>query len=293
VSRDSFVLATDSCCDLPAELAEALGLVVLEFPFTVDGEQRFDDLGRSMTAATFYAAMRDGAMPTTAQVPMAEYVSAFTAAADDGIPLLFMSLSSGLSGTYDASLVARDCVLADHPRADIRVVDTLCASAQQGLLVLGAARRRDAGFGFDELGDWVESNRGRVNGYFTVDTLESLRRGGRVSDLAAFAGTVLDVRPILRMSAEGELVVDRPVRGRRKSLRVIADIFEGLVGDPAEGTVVVAHGDAPNEARALEELLRERADIDEALVFEVGPVVGSHTGPGMVAAVFWGPERAS
>ena len=293
MSGEVYVLATDSCCDLPESLAEELELVVLEFPFTIGEEQLFDDLGRSMSATTFYDAMRGGAQPTTAQVPLSEYLAAFTQAADDDVPLLFLSFSSGLSGTYDAALVARDSVLAAQPGARIRVIDTLCASAHQGLLVLEAARRRASGVSFDELGDWVEASRRRLNGYFTTDSLEALRRGGRVSDLAALAGTMLDVKPILRVNGDGELVIDRPVRGRKKSLRAIADTFAVRVAGCAQGTVVIAHGDAPDDARTLEALLRERAEIGEVLVFEVGPVIGSHTGPGMVAAVFWGPERES
>ena len=292
MSGEAYVLATDSCCDLPESLAEEFGLVVLEFPFTIDGERHFDDLGRSMSAATFYEKMRAGAQPTTAQVPLSEYLAAFTQAAEDGVPLVFLSFSSGLSGTYDAALVARDTVLAAHSGARIRVIDTLCASAHQGLLVLEAARRRADGASFEELGEWAEASRRRLNGYFTTDSLESLRRGGRVSDLAVLAGTMLDVKPILRVNGDGELVVDRPVRGRKKSLRAIADTFAARAGC-VQGTVVIAHGDAPDDALTLEALLRERAEIADVLVFEVGPVIGSHTGPGMVAAVFWGPERDS
>ena len=291
MSRSSYVLATDSCCDLPSELVEDLSLVVLEFPFTVNGEQHFDDLGRSMSPAVFYGAMRGGATPTTAQVPLTEYLAAFAAAAEAGTPLLFLSFSSGLSGTYDAALVARDRVIADYPAARIRVIDTLGASAHQGLLVLQAARRRDAGVGFDELGDWVEANRHRANGYFTIESLDALRRGGRVSDLAALAGTMLDVKPILRINGEGELVVDRPIRGRKKSLRAIAETFAARTGATADGAVFIAHADALEDAYILEGLLRERADIEELMVLDVGPVIGSHTGPGMVAAVFWGPGR--
>lgn len=293
VASRAFRLATDSCCDLPHELAEQLDLIVLEFPFTLDGEQHFDDLGVSMPASQFYAAMRAGAAPTTAQVPMSSYVSAFTEAAEAGEPLLFLSFSSALSGTYEASLLARDAVLRDHPGADIRVIDTLAASVLQGFLVLETARRRDAGASIDELEAWVLSERTCINGYFTIDTLEPLRRGGRVSDFAAAAGAMLDVKPLLRVNSEGELVIDRPVRGRKKSLRSLADTFVARAMDPAAHLVVIAHGDAAEDAAALEAHLRERCTLGEVLTMDVGPVIGSHTGPGMVAAVFWGPERDS
>jgi len=286
-----YVLATDSCCDLPHELVAELGIVVLEFPFTLDGEQHFDDLGVSMPPAEFYARMRTGSHPTTAQVPMAKYLSAFGEAASEGIPLLFLSFSSGLSGTFDAASIARDTVLAETPGGDVRVVDTLAASIAQGLLVLEAARRKRDGATIDELEAWVGDASPRLNGYFTLDTLESLRRGGRLSDVAAMAGTMLDVKPVLRISAEGELVIDRPVRGRKKSLRALAESFATRAVDSATSTVVVAHADAAGDAEALIALLHERTGIAELLTFDVGPVIGSHTGPGMVAVVFWGPER--
>ena len=293
MTRTEFVLVTDSCCDLTREIVDAMDIVVLEFPFTLDGEQYFDDLGAAMPHAQFYARMRQGSAPTTAQVPMSAYLGAYRAAAEAGVPLLLLSFSSGLSGTYDAAVIARDAVLADFPVADIRVVDTLAASAHQGLLVLEAARRRDCGAGIDELEVWVLGNTQCLNAYFTIDSLEALRRGGRVADWAAAAGTMLDVKPILRINSRGELVVDRAVRGRKKSLRALADTFAKRAVDTAASTVVIAHADANGDAAALETLLRSSCTIGEVLTFDLGPVIGSHTGPGMVAAVFWGPERES
>jgi DegV family protein with EDD domain len=224
---------------------------------------------------------------------MTQYLDAFASAAEIGTPMLFLSFSSGLSGTFDAALLARENVLQTYPEAQIRVVDTLSAAALQALLVIEAARRRDNGATFEELVEWVEANKLHANGYFTIDSLESLRRGGRVSDMAAVAGTMLDVKPILRVNGQGELVIDRPVRGRKKSLRAIADAFEKRAHDTAQGTVVVAHGDAAADAVLLEGLLRERADIGTVTTIDVGPVIGSHTGPGMIAAAFWGTKRDS
>ncbi len=288
-----YLLATDSCCDLPASLATELDLIVLEFPFTLDGEQHFDDLGVSMPASEFYAAMRAGSAPTTAQVPMPEYLKAFGSAAEQGVPILFLSFSSALSGTFQSALLARDTVLAEHPGADIRVIDTLSASVAQGWIVIEAARRRLAGATVDELEAWVHEAIPHVNGYFTIDTLEPLRRGGRVSDFAAVAGAMLDVKPVLRIDSSGELVVDKPVRGRKKSVRALVEAFAERAEKDAGHPVVVAHGDASADAEALEAALRERAEIGEVIHLDVGPVIGSHTGPGMVAVVFWGDERPS
>ena len=293
MSASPYILATDSCCDLTQALAVRLDLTVLEFPFTLDGEQHFDDLGVSMPSSEFYTRMRGGSAPTTAQVPMAVYLEAFTKAAESGTPLLFLSFSSALSGTYDTAVLARDSVVAEHPGADIRIVDTLSASALQGFLVLEAARRREAGDGIDELEAWVSQRRGAANGYFTLDTLEALRRGGRINDVTAAAGAMLDVKPILRVNASGELVIDRPVRGRKKSLRALADVVSERASNPAESLVIVAHADALQDAEGVANALQERCGVGELVMLDVGPVIGSHTGPGMVAAVFWGRERDS
>ena len=292
MTSHAYRLATDSCCDLTHAIIDDLGIEVLEFPFTLDGAEHFDDLGQTMSAAQFYGAMRAGSAPTTAQVPMSSYLASFSAAAEAGVPLVFLSFSSALSGTYGAAVLARREVVERFPGAEISVIDSRSASINQGLLVLEAARKRRDGMAFEPLVEWIELSIDRINGYFTIDTLEPLRRGGRVSDFAALAGSVLDVKPILRVDQHGELVVDKPIRGRKKSIRALVDAFEKRADDPMGGTVLIAHGDAPDDADLLERLLRERTGLGEVVRLEVGPVIGSHTGPGMVALVFWGRERA-
>ena len=293
MTSPTYVLATDSCCDLPAELVEDLGLVVLEFPFTLEGAQHYDDLGRSMSSAEFYGRMREGAAPTTAQVPMSEYLAAFTAAAEAGTPMVLLSFSSGLSGTYDAAVVARNAVVAENPGIDIRVIDTLSASVNQGLLVLETARQWRRGATIDQLVDFVEASKMRINGFFTLLTLDSLGRGGRLSEVAAMAGAMLDVKPVLHVNAAGLMTIDRAVRGRKKSLRALAEIFDARAGDMSSRTVLVAHADTPDDADAMAAMLRERREIYQIITCEIGPVIGSHTGPGMIAIVFWGQERDS
>ena len=293
MTQPAYVLATDSCCDLPADLAGSLGVTVLEFPFTLDGEQHFDDLGRTMPAAEFFGRMRDGATPTTSQVPMSEYLAAFSIAAEDGTPLLFLSFSSALSGTYDAAVIARNAVMAEHPGADIRVIDTRSASINQGLLVVEAARQWQRGVTIDELVTFVEASKMCINGYFTLDTLESLRRGGRLSDVAAVAGSVLHVKPMMRLNRAGTMSAERPSRGRKKSLRALAEIFDRRADDMPSRTVIVGHADALEDAEAVSAMLRGRREIYQLLTCEIGPVIGSHTGPAMMAVAFWGPERDS
>jgi DegV family protein with EDD domain len=282
------VLMTDSCADLPARLTDELGLEVLRFPYVLDGVEHIDDSGASLSHAAFYAAMRAGSRPTTAQIPRQVFVDAFRSHAAAGEPVLYLGFSSALSGTFDVAWSARAEVLAEYPEAEIRLVDTLAASAAQGLLVYEAARRWRDGMTPEALEAWVAAERPRLNGWFTIDDLETLRRGGRLSNAAAVAGTLLEVKPILHLTRDGRLEVKRSVRGRSKSMRALVDTVaergDGLAGQ----TIAGAHGDAAGDAAALAQAIRERTNVGDVLTLEVGPVIGAHTGPGMLAVVFWG-----
>lgn len=288
---DRCLLVTDSCCELPRETVDALGITVLPFSFLMDGISHLDELGDTLSHADFYEAMRAGAQPTTSQVPIGSYVGAFRTAAEAGIPAVLLSFSSQLSGTFDAAQVARSTVLDEFPSADIRIIDTMCASAAQGLLVLGAGRLFAAGATADELERWVLENRQCVHGYFTLETLEHLRRGGRISDVAAAAGAMLDVRPVLKIDAIGRLRIDRASRGRKKSMRSLVDLFAEKAPEPVSKTVVVAHADCPADVAKLAEMISARREIIEIVTLNVGPVIGTHTGPGMLAVAFFGAPR--
>ncbi|MCL4078669.1 DegV family protein [Coriobacteriia bacterium Es71-Z0120] len=285
------MLAIDSCSDLTPEIVERFDVEELHFPFTLNGEERLDDFGRSFPHRDFYQAMRGGAVPTTAQIPRVEYEALFRKAAESGRTLVYLAFSSGLSGTFDTAHLVRQSVLAEFPEADIRLVDTLNASAAEGFLVYHAMQMHANGASADEIVDFVERRKLLVNGYFTLENLETLRRGGRISDAAAAAGTVLDIKPILTIDRAGKLVLKRSVRGRKKSMSALLDIMAER-RDPSLGdTVAIAHADAPDEAAVLKAMVAERFGPSEIIELAVGPVIGSHVGPGMLAVVFWGAER--
>ncbi|MCX8006927.1 MAG: DegV family protein [Coriobacteriia bacterium] len=285
------VLVIDSCSDLTPSIVEGFEVEELHFPFTLDGQERLDDFGRSMPHADFYSAMRAGATPTTAQIPPAAFERVFRAAAEAGRTLVYLGFSSGLSGTFDTAQMVRQAVLSDHPDADIRLVDTLSASAAEGFLAYHVMRMHADGASADDIVGFVEDAKLSVNGYFTLESLEALRRGGRISDAAAAAGAVLDIKPILTINRSGKLVLRKSVRGRKKSMSALLDIMEER-RDASRGDVVaVAHADAPEEAAALKRMVEERFSPTEVLELPVGPVIGSHVGPGMLAVVFWGAER--
>lgn len=285
------MLIIDSCSDLPAGLVEELGVDVLRFPFAIDGSEYADDFGASLSHADFYAAMRSGVYPSTMQIPRQTFVDTFRRYADAGEPVLYLAFSSALSGTYDIAWLARQEVLTEYPDAEIRLVDTKAASAAEGLLVYEAARRWRAGASLADVESWAVAERPRLNGWFIVDDLETLRRGGRLPGAVAAAGTLLDVKPLLHVSADGRLEMKRSIRGRNKSMRALADLFAERASDPGSRTVAIAHGDCAEDADRLRQLIAERAPVNDVLLLDVGPVIGTHTGPGMLAVVFWGEPQ--
>ena len=285
------MLLIDTCSDLPVEIVEEFGVEVLNFPYTLAGKEHIDDFGRSQSHGEFYAAMRGGAHPSTIQVPRASFIDVFTKYAAAGEPLLYLAFSSALSGTFDLAWLARQEVLEQYPDAEIRLVDTKAAAAAEGLLVYEAARRWRDGMSLEDLEAWVLNERPRLNGWFIVDDLETLRRGGRLNGAVAAAGTLLDVKPLLHVTDDGRLELKRSIRGRTKSMRVLADLVAEHALDPASQTIAIAHGDAAEDAAVLRSLIADRVEVADVITLQTGPVIGAHTGPGMLAVVFWGEAR--
>ncbi len=285
------MLLIDTCSDLPATNVEELGVEVLIFRSTLASREQLDDFGRSQSHQEFYAAMRAGEHPTTLQVPRNSFIDVFTRYAAKGEPLLYLGFSSALSGTFDLAWLARKEVLEQYPDADIRLIDTKAAAVAEGLLVYEAARRWRNGMTLDDLERWIEAERPRLNGWFIVDDLETLRRGGRLNGAMAAAGTLLDVKPLLHVTDDGRLELKRSIRGRGKSMRALADLVAERAEDPSAQTIAVAHGDAPDDAEALRALIAERVDVKDIITMQTGPVIGAHTGPGMLAVVFWGQAQ--
>lgn len=285
-------LIVDSCCDLPFDVVDRDGVYLIEFPFLFGEEEHLDDLGRSMSAHEFFERMRAGEQPTTAQVSIPAFTKAFEAAAQSGVPTVYLSFSSGLSGSYDVSTIVHDQVKERYPDMELHIVDTRLASVSEALLVYEAIRQRELGLTAAELAAWAEEARYFVNALFMVDDLESLRRGGRIPDSVAYAGAKLDVKPLLTIGTDGKLSLKGVARGRKKAIKQLVEYyFERRDENDFSQCVVAGHADCPKDMERLHDAVTKQ---DESVLFmdsAIGPVIGSHVGPDMLAIVFWGKDR--
>jgi DegV family protein with EDD domain len=284
-------LILDSCCDLPADLVNREGVYLLKFPYVIDGGTFEDDLFQLVSADDFYTAMRKGATPSTSQVPAQSLMRVFEQAAAAGKPCVYLAFSSGLSGSYDASLLAAEAVRAQHPNFELHIVDTKLASIAEGFLVFEALKQWERGLSAKELAEWAGDARYFVDCLFMVDDLEALKRGGRIPATVAAAGAKLDVKPLLSIDTEGKLAMTGVARGRKKGLKQLAEYYEKHAVTEGDGFVVVGGANCPKDVGRLMDLLKKQ---DEGLIFvqcEIGPVIGSHVGPDMIAVVFWGQDK--
>lgn len=285
-------LIVDSCSDVPHELVDREGITLLKFPYIVDGETLDDDLFQSVSAKEFYDAMRKGSEPSTAQLSVPLLQDTFRAAAEVGVPTVYLSFTSGLSGSYDVAMLVRDQILEEFPDFELHVVDTKLASVAEGFLVFEALPLWEKGATAKELAEWAEEAHNFVACEFMVEDLDALKRGGRIPSSVAVAGAALDVKPILTIDDDGKLQLTGVARGRKKAIRHLAEFYEKHMS--AEGLthyVMLGNADCPKDSERLKAMI-QKADPD-ALVVEssIGPVIGSHTGPGMLAVVFWGEDK--
>lgn len=281
----------DSCCDLPAELVDSFEVEVMQFAYFMDDGEHLDDLGVSIPPREFYGRMRKGEEPKTSQVPYARIVDTFECAAQSGVPTVFLLFSSGLSGTCETAIQVLNETREKYPEAELYVVDTLLASVAEGLFVIEAIRQLDRGLSAKEMVAWAEEARYYAHGYFTLPDLETLRRGGRIPNMAAIAGAKLDIKPILTIDLNGRLAFHSVTRGRKKAIKQLLQIYSDHASNAGGETVLVASADAEKEQIHLREQVLKMAKAKVIWSTNIGPVIGSHVGPDMLAIVFWGPDR--
>lgn len=287
-----YVILTDSSCDLPHELAESLQIEVVPLTVLLDGVSHRNYLDeRDITTKEVYRQLREGKSGTTSAVNVDEFNQVMEPHLKAGRDVLYLAFSSGLSATYQAAMIAAEDLTQKYPKAKLFVVDTLCASMGQGLLVYLAAQEKVAGKGIEDLRTYVEETKMHVAHYFTVDDLHHLKRGGRISAAAAVFGSTLNIKPILHVNEEGRLVPITKVRGRKHSIQKLLDYILELGTALEQQTIFISHGDCLEDAEQLAKLIREKVAVQDIIISYIGPVIGSHSGPGTIALFFLSKER--
>lgn len=285
-------IVTDSTTDLTPELIREMGVEVIPLCYTIEGKTRRNiPGGGEMTDHEFYEKLRAGSMSTTAQINMEEFQERFTPILEAGEDVLYLAFSSGLSGTCQSAMLAKAELEEKYPDRRVEVFDTLCASMGEGLLAYHAAMKKKAGASMDEVLAWLKENVLKLCHWFTVDDLNHLKRGGRVSAATALMGTMLGIKPVLHVDNEGHLINVSKVRGRKQSLDALVREMEKSAIDPQEQTVFISHGDCLEDAQYVEEQVRKRLGVKQIYTGFIGPVIGAHSGPGTVALFFLGNER--
>ena len=285
------ILCTDSCSDLSAEQVGSMGIHVIPLSLEMRGETFFHHPDeRELKVDAFYDALRDKVVATTSLINTARFIAFFEPFLKEGSDILYIGFSSALSGTFQSSVLAAQELKERYPEATIRTVDSLCASAGLGLLVMKAWHKTQEGATIDEVSDHVEKVKGKITHLFTVAELGTLKRGGRLSNSAAFVGTLLKVKPILHVSDEGKLVPLIKVRGRKASLQKMVDLIKEHLKDP-EQTMIIAHGDSPDDAKEVGAMVKEATGVKEIIYNTIGPIIGAHSGPDTIAVFFVGDKR--
>ncbi len=286
-------IVSDSSCNLPESMIDEFGIHIFPLTFMVDDVQYQSYLkGHKTNLKQFYTMMREGKVITTSLPNLIEAKKALEEILQAGDDVLYIGFSSGLSGTYEAISLMMQTLADEYPDRTLKAVDTLAASAGEGLLVWHAAQMRDNGATLDEVHGWLMDNRLHLAHWFTVDDLMFLFRGGRVSRTSAWAGTMLNIKPVMHVDDEGHLIPLEKVRGRKKSLNALVDHMAQTANAPvADQTVFITHGDCLEDAEYLAAQVRERFGVTDIMINYVDPVIGAHSGPGTMALFFLASER--
>ena len=290
-----FILSCCSTADLSAEHFKEREISYICFHYSMNGQEYADDLGKSMSFDDFYGKMADGAETKTSQVNAGEYMEYFRGFLEQGKDILHLCLSSGISGALNSAMTAQAELQEEFPDRKIYIVDSLAASSGFGLLMDKLADLRDAGKNIDEIRDWVEDNKLRLNHWFFSTDLTFYVKGGRISKVSGWFGTALDICPLLNVDRAGKLIPRMKLRGKKKVIREIIKKMGEYAEDGADYSqkVYISHSDCYEDARKVADMVEERFPKmkGKVLINSIGTTIGSHTGPGTVALFFWGTPR--
>ena len=287
----SFWIVTDSGTDFPVSYVQTQkNLTIVPMMYQIEGQFYTPD-GTEDSTRAFYAKLRSGVVATTSQVTIETWKDTFKNILAGGQDILCITFSSALSGTYEAAASAKVQLNAEYPNSKLIVIDSKCASLGHGLLVHYALAKRDSGASIEDTAQWVSDNLQKVIHWFTVDDLQFLRRGGRLSATSAYLGVIMKIKPILQVNEEGKLIPREKVQGRKRSLRTLFDKVRDNAVEPEKQTIFISHGDCLEEAEWLASILRDELHVKDVMIGFIGPVIGSHSGPGTMAIFFMGNQR--
>jgi len=288
----AYRIFTDATADLNEELLSGLPKVeVIPMEIMIDGKPFIYGLNEGITPKQFYSELRMGKFANTSQINPAIYRDYFSKALDEGEDVLYLSFSSEMSSTFTSAELCRIDLEEEYPDRKIVCVDTTCAAVGEGLLVCEAAQRQAQGLSMDELVAWVEATKHNVCHWFTVDTFVHLKHGGRVSATSAVLGSALNIKPLLHVTEEGSLQAKEKPRGRKAALRAqVKKLEEGWRPDLGK-RIVVGHGDSYERANEMKQVIKEKYPDAEIQIADIGAVIGAHTGPDVLALIYWGNNR--
>ena len=286
---NEFVIVSDSTVDLPKEYLQAKQVPIISLSYIMDGVtyEEMDGLSHK----EFFEKLRTGSLPTTSQINPEQAREALEPLAKEGKDILYIGFSSGLSGSYNSVRMAAEDLKEEYPDINIITIDSLCACMGDGLLLYKALELKERGMSMKEIVEWVEANKLHICHNVTVDDLNHLHRGGRISRTTAVVGSMIKIKPIIHMSDEGKLVVIGKERGRKKSLISIVDRMEKQMQGYDNDIVMITHGDGIEDAEFVKKQVEERFGIHNVMINGIGSVIGSHTGAGVVAVFFMGDKR--
>lgn len=287
---DNYVIFTDSGCDISEQALNEWGVKYLCLTFMFDGSEETHG-NYDLNSKEFYDYMRQGKVARTSAINSQTFKDSFEAELKAGNDIIYLGFSSGLSTTYNSARMAADELKENYPERKIYTIDTLSASAGQGLLVYFAAEKKKSGATIDELNDYLIETSPKMCHWFTVDDLVYLKRGGRVSPAVALIGTALGIKPVLHVDDEGHLISVSKVRGRKSALKALVDKYGELSENPGGDTVFLCNADCAEDVECVKEMLNERYGAKVEYVADIGPVIGAHSGPGTIAIFFLGKAR--
>lgn len=286
-----FVISTDSGCDLSIELCKEKGIIPL-FMNYIDGENAVVDTMQQADIVKFYKRMEDEAkMFKTSAVNIQEAYDFLKSLLEYNKPIIHISLGSGISGTYNNFVAAKEMLDEKYPGHEIYLIDSTSASLGYGILALEAAKMRDEGKNIIEVKEYLESVKRGINPYFTTNTLTYLARGGRVTKIASIFGNVLSIKPILRLDFDGHLLVHTKGHGKTNTYKKMLEAIKEQVENPENQTLYVSHSNAIESAVEFAEMVKKELGFKDIFYSYIGSIIGSHTGPGLIAVFFYGKNR--